>query len=150
MIEKLVTGMLGNHEWSLRLAPLSASILSLPLFYWLCREDLTPGGAVMALVVLAMGAKQYDYSADTKQYSTDVLLTVLTLLLGTIAVGDWSRGQTPSKRGTIALGIVGARLGDQEVLFSHQRHSRGRLHIWKRMVRRAGIEPAQSLRTEGF
>jgi len=115
MIEKLVITLLGNHEWSLRLVPLSASILSLPLFYWLCRKVLTPGGAVMALVVLAMGAKQYDYSSDAKQYATDVLLTVFTLLLGTIAVGDWSRGMAPSKRGTIALGIVGALA----IWFSH-------------------------------
>lgn len=115
LIEKLAVKLLGGSEYSLRLVPLSASILSLPLFYWLCRKVLTPGGVIMALVVLAMGAKQYDYSADAKQYSTDVLLTVLMLLLGMIAVGDSSREVAPSKQGTIALGIAGALA----IWFSH-------------------------------
>ncbi len=98
---------MGNSEYSLRLVPLIASILSLPFFYWLCRRFLSPGGTVFALVVLAMGAKQYDYGAATKQYSMDVLATVVLVLLGTYAL--------KSRRWAIAMGIVGTI----SIWFSH-------------------------------
>jgi hypothetical protein len=107
LLEKLVIRLLGNTEYSLRLMPLAASIVSLPLFYWLSRKILSPGAAVIALVVLAMGAKQYDYSADTKQYSMDVLATVGLLLLAVYAL--------KSKRAAIALAVAGALA----VWFSH-------------------------------
>lgn len=106
-LEKLVVTIMGNSEYSLRLVPLIASILSLPFFYWLCRRFLSPGGTVFALVVLAMGAKQYDYGAATKQYSMDVLATVVLVLLGTYAL--------KSRRWAIAMGIVGTI----SIWFSH-------------------------------
>jgi hypothetical protein len=107
LLEKAVVKILGNTEYTLRLVPLVASIISLPLFYWVCRKILSPGAALIALIVLAMGAKQYDYSADTKQYSMDVLATVALLLLGSYAL--------KSKRAAIALAAAGAAA----VWFSH-------------------------------
>lgn len=107
LLEKLVVKILGNSEYSLRLMPLAASIAALPLFYWLCRKILTPGGALVALIVLAMGAKQYDYSADTKQYSMDVLATVGLLLLGVSSLN--------CRRVAIAMAVAGAAA----VWFSH-------------------------------
>jgi hypothetical protein len=115
MIEKLVVTVLGNHEYSLRLAPVAASILALPLFYWLCRQFLSQPIAVIALVFLALNEKQYDYAADTKQYAVDVLVTVLLLLLATKALGNPLRGAPGSHRAMIALTIIGALA----VWFSH-------------------------------
>jgi len=115
MIEKLVITVLGNHEYSLRLVPVIASILALPLFYMLCREFLSQPFAVIALVFLAMNEKQYDYCADAKQYSVDVLLTVALLYLAVKAMGNPLRGTAPSRRGLIALAVTGA-LG---IWFSH-------------------------------
>jgi hypothetical protein len=115
MIEKLVVTVLGNHEYALRLVPVVASILALPLFYLLCREFLPQPFAVIALIVLAMNEKQYDYCADAKQYSVDVFLTVALLFLAMKAMGNPLRGTAPSRRGLIALAIAGALA----IWFSH-------------------------------
>ena len=107
--------MRGNNEYALRLVPLVASILTLPLFYWLCRQFLSRPCAVIALIVVAMGEKQYDYSADAKQYAVDVFVTVALLLLAIKAVGNPLRSAAGSRRGLIALAIAGALA----VWFSH-------------------------------
>jgi Dolichyl-phosphate-mannose-protein mannosyltransferase len=107
-LERFVVRLLGNHEYSLRLVPLSASILTLPLFYWLARQFLSRPFAVIALVFIAMSEKQYDYSADTKQYTFDVLVTVGLLCLAIKAVGNPLRQTAGSKNGMMALTIAGA------------------------------------------
>jgi len=115
MIEKLVVTVLGNHEYALRLIPVIASILALPLFYLLCREFLSQPFAVIGLIFLAMNEKQYDYCADAKQYSVDVFLTVGLLFLAMKAMGNPLRGTSPSRRGLMALGVAGALA----IWFSH-------------------------------
>ncbi len=115
LLEKLVVSLLGSHEYALRLMPLVASILTLPLFYLLCRQFLSRPIAVIALIVVAMGEKQYDYSADTKQYAVDVFVTVALMLLAMLAVGNSLRQTAGSRRGLIALAIAGA----MAVWFSH-------------------------------
>ncbi|MGD0464518.1 MAG: glycosyltransferase family 39 protein [Tepidisphaeraceae bacterium] len=108
LLEKLVVSLLGNHEYALRLMPLVASILTLPLFYWLCRQFLSQPLAVIALIVVAMGEKQYDYSADTKQYAVDVFVTVALMLLAMLALGSPLRQTAGSRRGLFALAVAGA------------------------------------------
>jgi uncharacterized membrane protein len=115
LAEKLIVKLLGNHEYALRLLPVTASILALPIFYLLARKLLTGGGAVIALVILAMGEKQYDYSCETKQYSTDVFATVLLLYLAMKALGNPARGEGPSKRAWLVLAGAGALA----IWFSH-------------------------------
>ena len=122
LLEKTVVKLWGNHEKALRLVPQMVSILSLPLFLWLCRKILMPGAAVIALVIVALGAKQYDYSTDTKQYALDVFTTILLFLLAAIAVGGLSWNIQPAgaepvrrRRWIIALGIAGALA----IWFSH-------------------------------
>jgi Dolichyl-phosphate-mannose-protein mannosyltransferase len=115
LLEKLVVSLLGNHEYALRLAPLIASILTLPLLYLLCRQFLSQPFAVIALIFVAMSEKQYDYSADTKQYAVDVFVTVALLLLAMLALGNPLRNTAGSRKGLIALAIAGAL----SVWFSH-------------------------------
>jgi hypothetical protein len=115
LLEKVVVTLLGNHEYALRLMPLVASILTLPLLYLLCRQFLSQPFAVIALIVVAMGEKQYDYSADTKQYAVDVFVTVALLLLAMLAIGNPLHNAAGSRKGLIALAIGGALA----VWFSH-------------------------------
>ncbi len=115
LLEKLVVTILGNHEYALHLMPLVASILTLPLFYWLARQFLAQPFAVIALVFVALSEKQYDYSADTKQYAVDVFVTVALPLLAMLALGNPLRQTTTCKKGLIALAIAGAIA----VWFSH-------------------------------
>ena len=111
LLEKSVVKIWGNHEKALRLVPQVVSILSLPLFYWLCRKLLPPCTAVIALIIIALGAKQYDYSTDTKQYALDVFVAIGLFLLATLAVTESAR----RKQWTIALGVAGALA----IWFSH-------------------------------
>jgi uncharacterized membrane protein len=111
LLEKSVVKIWGDHEKALRLVPQVVSILSLPLFYWLCRKLLPPCTAVIALIIIALGAKQYDYSTDTKQYALDVFVAIGLFLLATLAVTESAR----RKQWTIALGVAGALA----IWFSH-------------------------------
>jgi hypothetical protein len=122
VLEKLVVRFWGDHEKALRLVPQIFSILTLPVFFWLCRKLLLPGAAIIALVIVALGAKQYDYSTDTKQYALDVFCAVLLFLLATLAVGGLYKPPDPAApprkcrlRWTIALGIAGTLA----IWFSH-------------------------------
>ncbi len=115
LLEKIVVSLWGNNEYALRLVPLIASILTLPLLYWLCRQFLSQPFAVIALIVVALGEKQYDYSTETKQYSFDVLVTVALLLLAVKAIGNPLRGTAGSRKGLLALAIAGTLA----VWFSH-------------------------------
>jgi hypothetical protein len=115
LLEKLVVNFWGNHEKALRLVPQIFSILTLPVFFYLCRKILLPGAAIIGLAIVALGAKQYDYSTDTKQYALDVFCAVLLFLLATLAVGGLFKQPDPAaaihkcrRAWTIALGIAGA------------------------------------------
>jgi hypothetical protein len=87
MLEKLAVTIGGNNERALRAVPLVASILALPLFYMFCRRIMGSRLALIPLAVLALGTKQYEYAVDAKQYSMDVCLTSLLLLMAISDVG---------------------------------------------------------------
>ncbi len=87
MLEKLAVSLGGNNERSLRAVPLAASILALPLFYLFCRRIMGSRFALIPLAILAMGAKQYEYAVDAKQYSMDVCLTCGLLLIASLDLG---------------------------------------------------------------
>jgi len=79
-LEKAALLTFGPSEVSLRLVPLAAGVLSLPLFYLLARRLLAPWTAVLALGLLAILDPVVRYSAEVKPYSVDVLAAVALLL----------------------------------------------------------------------
>lgn len=97
---KAVTLVLGNSELALRLLPLLASLAALPVFYAIARELLEPDEALSALMLFAILEPLIFYASECKQYSTDVLATLLVLWPG---VRLLARGPTRATLGFAAL-----------------------------------------------
>lgn len=81
ILEKALTSILGGSEFSLRLLPLLASLLAIPVFIRLCRQFLSARGTLIALLLLAICRPLVYYAAEVKQYATDVLFSTIFLLL---------------------------------------------------------------------
>jgi hypothetical protein len=81
-IVKLVEGLLGNHEYSLRLFTFLAGCLALLLLWLLARQLIQPVGVVFALLVLASSRYLVSYTAQVKQYAVDVCIALLLCMLG--------------------------------------------------------------------
>lgn len=80
LIEKSIVWLWGNHEYALRLFPFVAGLTSVVLFYFLTRRILSNGAATLALAVFVLSEPLVYYSAELKQYSTDVLVALLLYL----------------------------------------------------------------------
>jgi hypothetical protein len=102
---KLSTLLLGPSEYALRLWPLVAGLLTLPLFWMLARRLLEPPAALLSLALFALSDALIYYASETKQYSSDVLCALLAYL----TVGSLAR-LTPSWRETLRAAVVGAGL----------------------------------------
>ncbi|MGA2230191.1 MAG: glycosyltransferase family 39 protein [Tepidisphaeraceae bacterium] len=111
MLQKLSVSLLGGGEYALRLVPLLASILALLLFWPLCRRVIGGAGGLVALGILALGFRQWEYADQNKQYSTDVLVAVVLMRLAAWALPR----DNPSPRRLIVLAAVGA----MAIWFSH-------------------------------
>lgn len=113
MIQKLVVTILGSGEMALRLWPVTASILAIPIFYFACRRILGPRAAVFALAFLALAANRMNYWADNKQYSTDCLISVALLFMAAGAITDPEHPFTPRRLRVLAIS------GAIAIWFSH-------------------------------
>jgi 4-amino-4-deoxy-L-arabinose transferase-like glycosyltransferase len=77
---KTVTLIFGDGELALRAVPVGAAILALILFWRLAQGLLSPPGALVATAGFALNPLLISFGSTVKQYSTDVLATVLILL----------------------------------------------------------------------
>jgi hypothetical protein len=77
---KTVTLIFGDGELALRAVPFGASIVALVLFWRLAQGLLSPPGALVATAGFALNPLLISLGAVVKQYSMDVLATVLVLL----------------------------------------------------------------------
>jgi hypothetical protein len=102
LLEKAMTRVFGNTEHALRLYPQLSSIAVLPLTYCICRRLVSVRGALFALAVVAFSRSLIYYSAEVKQYSTDVFWGALLLLLTLRACQERRKG-----RELLALGAAG-------------------------------------------
>ena len=103
LAEKLAVDAFGSSEEALRLVPLIAGIVSLPLYLYVARRVLAPAAAAGALLLFASVNGLVYYAAELKQYSLDV---AVALLLLAVALAVESRPLTV--RRALALGGVGA------------------------------------------
>jgi 4-amino-4-deoxy-L-arabinose transferase-like glycosyltransferase len=111
MIEKLSVIAFGANEWSLRLIPYLASIVSLVLFYWLAKRSVSESAVPIAVGLFAFGEPLIYYASEVKQYASDVTFTIMVVLL-TLAIAERD-GPSPAWVG--AYGLAGA----VAVWFSH-------------------------------
>jgi hypothetical protein len=90
---KALGSLLGNGEYGLRLLPLLMAVLALGLFARLAWELLRPAAATLAVALLGVSDVLIGHAADAKQYSGDLCLATLLLLLAirTAAVASGRR-----------------------------------------------------------
>jgi hypothetical protein len=72
---------LGGSELALRLLPLLAGVGALLLFWRLCRRELSPLAALLAVGFLAVAYYPVRHSCEVKPYASDLLMAVA--LMGT-------------------------------------------------------------------
>lgn len=78
---KAITLLLGNSEYAFRLYSFGASILSLLLLAFLAKHYLKRVGTLFTLALFASSPFIIYYSAETKQYGSDVTVVLLLLFL---------------------------------------------------------------------
>lgn len=103
LLEKLAVKIGGCNEYALRAVPLMSGIATMMFMYALARRYLSPFVAVSTLSFVAISPQLIYYSNEAKQYSTDVALSALLLLLATTAYQQRGVGGT-----MIALYCAGA------------------------------------------
>ncbi|RPD51751.1 glycosyltransferase family 39 protein [Paracnuella aquatica] len=94
--------LFGKSEMALRLVPLLAGIASLLLFLPLCRQFLKPLGVAVAIGIMALAPPLIYHSVEIKQYSMELLATVLLLLF----YAKWQHRH--DLKGLIVWGLCGA------------------------------------------
>lgn len=81
IVEKLAVQVLGDNEYALRLFPLVCAIISLFIFYELAKQCLQPLAVPIALALFSSLHILLYYASEVKQYSSDVMIAVLSSLL---------------------------------------------------------------------
>jgi 4-amino-4-deoxy-L-arabinose transferase-like glycosyltransferase len=102
LLQKAVISLLGTSDYSLRMIPFLAGLVSVPLMYAVSKQYVAKSGALISLGLFALSPRLIYYSSELKQYSTDVLVTLLILLVAPKCLEDKVK---PHK--LIGLGIIG-------------------------------------------
>lgn len=109
-IEKLSVQLLGNNEYVLRLFPFLCGIISLFLFFRIAKHLLGKEAFLIALTLFSLSGYLICYSAQLKQYSTDV-----TAILLLYAITMYFQSQRLKVSHVASFGIIGATA----IWFSH-------------------------------
>ncbi len=110
LITQLFIELFGNFDYVLRIYPLICGILSVIAFYILARVSISPTAVPIAVFFFAISDTLIIYSSDFKQYSSDVLISIILLWLGV----TWQQLELTRQR-AILLTILGVTI----VWFSH-------------------------------
>lgn len=80
LMQKLAILAIGNYDWVLRLIPLVAGITSVIMMYKAASIYLHKSGALVAVALFAISSRLIYYASEAKQYSSDVLISLLILI----------------------------------------------------------------------
>jgi len=80
LLTKLFTKITGYNEFVLRFIPFVSGIIALILFYPLARNFLCKKTVPLAIVIFAFSNSVIYYSTEFKQYSLDLLFSIIILL----------------------------------------------------------------------
>lgn len=108
-IQKILVLIFGNSEYVLRLFPLISGVLALYLIFRVAK-DYFGDFAVLPVFLFAISVPMIYYSSELKQYSTDVMISLLLIYLAFLCLKEGGNTRTFT-----VLGIVGAI----SVLLSH-------------------------------
>lgn len=110
LLQKITIGLLGNWDYVLRLIPLIAGLLSIPLMHQVSRKYSAGIAPYVSLGLFVLSAKLIYYSSELKQYSSDVLVALVILL-----TAQKYLEANASKRALIVFGVSSALA----IWFSH-------------------------------
>ncbi len=102
VLEKILITFFGRSEYVLRLIPFLAGVASLLLMQRLLARTIGKYGNLFAITAFAFGNYLIYYSAELKQYSTDVLINIILISL---FYSHTNKETTP--RDLLVLGAVG-------------------------------------------
>ena len=100
--EKFSTLLFGVNEAALRLFPYLASLVSLALFWRVASRFLTDVPRLGAIAIFAMSPAMLWFARNAKQYSGDVAVTLLILLLA-----FRFREARPGSRPSVSVAVIG-------------------------------------------
>ncbi len=80
-IEKGMVTIFGANEYALRAFPLFAGVSALFLFWLLAKRCLSPTGALVAFFLFAVSNPLIYFSAEVKQYASDVAAVLLVYVM---------------------------------------------------------------------
>jgi hypothetical protein len=81
LLQKVVISVFGSRDYILRLLPLLAGLISIPLMYLVAKKYIGGILIILPLSLLALSASLIYYSSELKQYSTDVLVFLVMSLI---------------------------------------------------------------------
>jgi hypothetical protein len=81
LLQKSITLILGTSEYALRLFPFVAGLVALALMFMLTRKIVSPFAGLFALAFFAFSPELVYYASEVKQYSSDVAIALLLILL---------------------------------------------------------------------
>ncbi len=80
-VQKLISLTIGSNEYALRLIPFLSSLLAIILFAHLSQKLVSKRAALLATIIFALSMPLINYASEAKQYSSDVLISLLGLSL---------------------------------------------------------------------
>ncbi len=90
-IQKLFISAFGNTDYVLRAFPFIAGLLSLILIYYVANAYTKGIGKIVAITLFSINSSMIYYASECKQYSSDVMVTLLLLLCADKCIGPDSR-----------------------------------------------------------
>ena len=111
MLEKIAVQIFNSSEYALRLFPFLSGIASMFLFYGVAKRFIKSEAIPIAVGLFAISGPLIYYSSETKQYSSDVFITLIILYFVTRNI--YSKRLTASH--IIVFGVLGATV----IWFSH-------------------------------
>src|ERR1041384_7072187 len=82
VVSRVITTLFGTSNVAFRVFPAVAGIISILLFGFIALRLLKPNYALMATALFVFNPRLILYSQSLKQYSTDVLSTVIFIVVG--------------------------------------------------------------------
>jgi hypothetical protein len=103
LLQKAVVSLLGSSDYTLRIIPFVAGLASIPLMYLVSKQYLEKSYALLSIGLFALSPALIYYSSELKQYSIDVLITLILLLITSKCLKEKA-----SPRVFVGLGIAGS------------------------------------------
>jgi hypothetical protein len=94
-LERLAVVAFGPNDRALRLVPFVGALLALPLFWRVTTHVLAEPARTTARVLFAFSAPFIWYGSEVKQYSTDVLISLVLTCMALTLPAKLARGRWP-------------------------------------------------------